>query len=86
MGARFIKLGDRHRCRLDEILLALQVGVRLQQQGLLLRLRRLRDLQRDLEILLVELEEQIALLDRSAVLVADVVEEALYARDEIDVM
>ncbi len=86
LGARFIELGDRDRGRLHEILLALQVGVRLQEQRLLLRLRRLRDLQGDLEVLLVDLEEQVALLDRGAVLVADLVEEALHAGDEIDVI
>ena len=86
LGAGFIDLGDRHRGRLHEILLALQVGVGLQEQRFLLRLRRLRDLQGDLEVLLVDLEEQVALLDRGAVLVADLVEEALHAGHEIDVV
>ena len=45
LGARFIDLGDRHRGGLHEILLALQVGVGLDEQRLLLGLRRLGDLQ-----------------------------------------
>ena len=64
--------------------LRFKIGLRLQEQRLLLLLRGLRDLQRDLEVLLIDLEQQVALLDGGAVLVGDLVEEALHARDQID--
>ena len=65
-------------------MLALEIGVRLNQQRFLLLLRCLRDLQGNLVVLGVDLEQQIALPDGGAVLIGDLVEEALHARDEID--
>ena len=52
LGAGLIDLRDRHGGGLHEVLLALQVGVGLHEQRFLLLLRRLRDLQGDLVVLL----------------------------------
>ena len=84
LGAQLIEERDRRRRRLDQIFLALEVGVGLDEQRLLLRLGGLRDLKRDLVVLLVDLEKHVALFDEGAVLVADGVEKSLHPRHEID--
>ena len=89
LGARpleipVVDLDLRRRVLLDQRRIAAELGLGIEQRGLLQLHLRLRLLQLILVLVLLDREQKIALLDERAVLVMDLVEIALDARDQLD--